>query len=123
MKTKILIIDDEVSFAEMLKLNLESTGEYEVRTEYKGEYGVSTARQFMPDVILLDIIMPGQSGLEVLETLKNDSQTASISVVMMSALTSEGTKQKAARLHDEDYIEKPFSFEELRTTIKNVLKI
>lgn len=119
---KILIVDDEVSYGDMLRLNLELTGEYEVRSECGGDYGIDTAKKFKPDLILLDIMMPDKDGFQVLEALKQDKVTASIPVVMLSALRSQMTKDKAGLLGDEDYIEKPFTVEQLIEKVESVLK-
>ena len=61
-RKRILVIDDEASFTRNLKLNLEETGEYEVREENKGTEGLTAAREFRPDLILLDVIMPDMAG-------------------------------------------------------------
>ena len=85
IKKKILIIDDEEDFTKFIKLNLEQTGEYEVRTENKGELGVAAAREFKPNLIFLDVMMPGVDGGEVCYQLKNSRDTENIPVIFLTA--------------------------------------
>src|SRR6185503_21291437 len=71
-KKRVLIIDDEASFARMVKLNLEKSGEFEVRVENKPTYALAAAREFKPDLILLDVIMPAMDGGDVANQIKRD---------------------------------------------------
>src|SRR5678815_5420661 len=71
-KKRILIVDDEVPFTRMVKLNLEKTGAFEVRAENRATYAVAAAREFKPDLIILDVIMPGMDGGDVQNKLKRD---------------------------------------------------
>ncbi|MEI9478766.1 MAG: response regulator [Deltaproteobacteria bacterium] len=88
-KKRILIIDDEVSFSQLVKLNLEATGKYEVRTEEKGSLGLVAAKQFKPDLILLDLIMQDMGGGEVSCRLKIDEETKNIPIVYLTAVMTE----------------------------------
>lgn len=121
MKREILIIDDEVSFTEMVKLNLELNGEYTVKSEYRGSHGLEAAKEFKPDLILLDILMPGQNGIEVLQALKNDNETKPIPVIMISALKSTMAKNEIVDIYGAGTIEKPFTFQALESKIEEVL--
>lgn len=121
-KIKILIIDDEKSIGEAVKIGLERSGEYEVRIETRGWKGPAVARKFKPDLILLDIIMPRKNGFEILKILKRDSRTISIPVIMLTMVEGEQAKTQAAQLFDEDYIVKPSSIEELKEKIEKVLR-
>lgn len=85
-KKKILIIDDQVGFTRLVKLNLEFSGVYEVITENKGVNGFAKAKECMPDIILLDIAMPDMDGTKVLKQLKADEATKNIPVVFITAL-------------------------------------
>jgi CheY-like chemotaxis protein len=89
LKKKILIIDDEVGFTRMVKLNVEGTGKYEVRIENKGALALDTAKAFRPDLILLDIIMPDVAGSEVAACLYEDNSTKNIPIVFLTALVTE----------------------------------
>ncbi len=88
-KKRILIIDDEESFSQLVKLNLEATGKYEVRTEEKGSLGLVAAKQFKPDLILLDLIMQDMGGGEVSCRLKIDEETKNIPIVYLTAVMTE----------------------------------
>ncbi|MDD5491954.1 MAG: response regulator [bacterium] len=120
-KRTILIIDDEISFAEMVKLNLEDTEDYEVRTEYKGADGVKAALEFNPDLILLDIMLPDKDGFDVLKDLKENEQTKVIPVIMLTALKSDPVKFKAATLYAEEFMVKPVTVRMLVEKIEEVL--
>lgn len=120
-KRTILIIDDEISFAEMVKLNLEDTDDYEIRTEYKGADGVKTALEFNPDLILLDIMLPDKDGFDVLKDLKENEKTQSIPVIMLTALKSDPVKFKAANLSAEEFMVKPVTVKMLVEKIEEVL--
>lgn len=84
----VLIIDDDVSLAESLRINLEATGDYKVRVENRSVLALSTARVFHPDIILLDYIMPGQDGGDVSARLHEDPDLKDVPVIMITALIS-----------------------------------
>jgi len=88
-KKRILIIDDEASFARMVKLNLEKTGDFDVRVENKATYAVSTAREFRPDLILLDVIMPAMDGGDVSSQIKRDRTLRDIPLIFLTATVSK----------------------------------
>jgi CheY-like chemotaxis protein len=88
-KKKILIVDDEVSFARMVKLNLEKTGTFEVRVENRAAYAVATAREFRPDLILLDVIMPAMDGGDVSNQIKRDRHLRNTPIVFLTATVSK----------------------------------
>lgn len=120
MKKKILIIDDEKDFTEMIKLNLEETGTYEVRTEDKGLNALSVARSFKPDLILLDIIIKDLDGGSIRHQLKTDEATKNIPIVFLTATVS------ASKVPPEDdmiggytFLAKPVSTARLIECIKS----
>lgn len=121
-KKRILIIDDEKDFCRLVKMNLELTGDFEVDIATNGERGISLAKKTKPDLVLLDILMPGMDGFEVLERLKKDKDTMAIPVVMLTAKENEASKIKAMQLYDELYITKPIETADLKTKIEEVLK-
>lgn len=122
IRKKILLIDDEEDFVYFTKINLEQTGKFEVATAIDADAGIKMVRKFKPNLILLDIMMPGKDGFEVLKTVKKDKETRGIPVVMFTVKDEDSYKQKAARLYDEDYITKPVELEELIARIEKVLK-
>ena len=121
IRNKILIIDDEEHFAYFTKMNLEKTGKFEAAIAADADTGIKMAKKYKPDLILLDIMMPGKDGFEVLKAVKKDQETRAIPVVMLSVKDEEAYKEKAARLYDEDYITKPVEIEKLTSRIEKVL--
>jgi DNA-binding response OmpR family regulator len=120
-KKKILLIDDEKDFCFFVKKNLEHTGEFVVSYATSPDKGIKLARRESPDLILLDIRMPGKDGFEVLEAIKENSKTFSIPVIMLTAVEGDDAKIKSSGLYSEDYIVKPISYEKLREKIDTVL--
>lgn len=86
---RILIIDDEASFARMVKLNLEKTGAYEVRVENKPTSALAAAREFKPDLILLDVIMPNMDGGDVANQIKRDRTLKETPIIFLTATVSK----------------------------------
>ncbi|MDD3295736.1 MAG: response regulator [Candidatus Omnitrophica bacterium] len=117
---KILAIDDEKDFCFFTKKNLERAG-YEVFTVSDGKSGIKVAKEQRPDLILLDIMMPGIDGFEVLEILKKDSNTCHIPVVMLTGRDDEESKSRAKKLLNEDYLIKPVEIENLREKVESIL--
>jgi len=113
-KKRILIIDDEESFTQLVKLNLEATGKYEVRAENKGSLGLVAAKQFKPDLILLDLIMPDMGGGEVSCQLKIDGDTKNIPIVYLTAvMTEEEVEARGGIISGLQVIAKPVTTEQL----------
>lgn len=123
-RKKILIIDDEENFAYLTKKNLEETGRYEVRTESKGSRGLAVAKEFKPDLILLDILMPDMDGGSVCFQLENDGDTRSIPVVFLTAAaTKEEADSKGGVIGGRPFMAKPVGINEIITCIeKNISK-
>ena len=88
-KTRILIIDDEVGFTRMVKLNLEKTGGFEVREENRAPHALATAREFKPDLILLDVIMPTLDGGDIYGQLQKDRHLKTVPVLFLTATVSK----------------------------------
>ena len=88
MKKRILVVDDEPEFTNVLKLSLESHGYFEVREENDAEHARAAAREFDPDLVVLDIMMPEMEGNEVAAALKNDPVTRDVPVIFLTALVS-----------------------------------
>jgi len=119
---KILIIDDEEDLAFFVKANLELTEGYEVNTATSGKEGLKLASSYQPDIILLDIMMPGTDGYETLIKLKTSRKTMAIPVIMLTAKADEESKIKAATLYNEDYLIKPVQVDVLKAKIEEVLR-
>jgi DNA-binding response OmpR family regulator len=122
-KKRILIIDDEADFTKLLKLNLELTGQYEVRTENNGLLGLAAAKEFKPDLILLDIAIPGMDGYEVASGIRDNSALDSISIIFMTGkeLDSRGIQERVSKLGAYGYISKPCDFQDILANIKEAV--
>ena len=119
---RILIIDDEKEFCQLVKTHLELEGNLEVFTATSGKEGLEAVRHIRPDLVLLDIMMPGgMDGFEVLKALKKDKKTVRIPVVMLTVMHDDATKIEATQLYDEDYITKPVKLKDLKNKVERVL--
>ncbi len=87
-RKRVLIVDDEVMLTDILKENLEQTGQYEVRAETRGRWAMTAARSFQPDIIFLDVIMPDASGGDVAADLQKDAELKHIPIVFLTAILS-----------------------------------
>lgn len=117
-KEKIMVVDDEKNIVELVKYNLEKEG-YEVICAYDGLQAVDMARAEKPDLIILDIMLPGQGGLEVCRILRKETR---IPVIMATAKGEEIDKILGLELGADDYVTKPFSPRELVARVKAVLR-
>ncbi len=121
-KADILIVDDTPDNLRFLSSLLLNEG-YNVRKATNGQMALTAVKTVPPDLILLDVNMPGMSGYEVCEHLKKDSQTSSVPVIFLSALDDVMDKVKAFQVGGADYITKPFKIEEVLARIQNQLTI
>ena len=117
--TRILIVEDEPNMVAGLRDNFEFEG-YEVLTAYDGEEGLKRALGESPDLVVLDVMMPKMSGLDVCKQLK--AKRASIPVIMLTARGQEVDKVVGLELGADDYVTKPFSIRELLARVKAVLR-
>ncbi len=120
-KAKILIIEDDSDIAELIRYNLAKEG-YTIGLAETGEKGIKTAKTFMPDLILLDVMLPGMDGLEVCSTLKSDLKTKTVPIIMLTAKSEESDIVTGLELGAEDYITKPFSPKVLVARLRTVLR-
>jgi phosphate regulon transcriptional regulator PhoB len=120
-KEKILIVDDEKDIVKMLDYNLKKEG-FRTVLAYDGEDAIDLANRDNPDLIILDLMLPGMDGLEVCKTLKKENKTAKIPIIMLTAKVQEADKIVGLELGADDYITKPFSPRELIARIKAVLR-
>jgi two-component system alkaline phosphatase synthesis response regulator PhoP len=116
--TKILVVDDEPSIIKLVTAYLKPEG-YEVLTAADGPSGLKSARAFKPDVVILDIMLPGMDGLEVLQQIRRESQAY---VILLTARTEEADKVIGLSVGADDYMTKPFSPRELTARIKAALR-
>lgn len=116
--TKILVIDDEPSIVNLVQAYLKPEG-YEVFTAADGLSGLKAAHAFKPDLIILDVMLPGMDGLELLSKLRRDS---GVYVIMLTARTEETDKIVGLSVGADDYVTKPFSPRELVARVKAALR-
>ena len=122
-KKRILLIDDEPDATRLLKLNLEHTGAYEVREESRAEHALAAAREFKPDLILLDVIMPNIDGGEVAAQLRADEELRDTPVVFLTCVvTKEEAEQRKSTIGGHPFIAKLVSPEELMVSIEKYLR-
>ena len=120
VKPSILIVDDEEDVVRPLAFRLGVEG-YDVLMEPDGELGYRTAISETPDVILLDVMMPGIDGITLCKLLKAKPETAHIPVIMLTARTTIGDVEKAFDVNADDYVGKPFEWPELLGKINRAL--
>jgi DNA-binding response OmpR family regulator len=118
---KILVVEDEKQIADMISFKLSNTGHKVVRAP-DGEQALIVATRELPDLILLDVMMPGLGGVEVLRRLKNDPALRSVPVIMVSAKGHERDVLSGLRGGAIDYIVKPFSLKELSARVELALR-
>ena len=118
---KIMVVDDEEDIQELVRYNLERNG-YEVSCVSSGEETLDEIRSFRPDLLILDLMLPGIDGFEVCRTLKNDSKTENIPIIMLTAKGEETDIVTGLELGAEDYIVKPFSPQVLLARARAVLR-
>ena len=120
--TKVLIVDDEETFVRMVKLTLEDSGEFEVKTESNPTNALQAAQWFSPDIIVLDVIMPEMSGIEVSEQLKADPQVGKTPIIFLTAAVSkENAHLQDDMLEGNPVLAKPVGAEELTAAIEKAL--
>ncbi len=120
-KGRILAVDDEEDILELVRYNLEREG-YAVDCVESGEDGLAKARELQPDLILLDLMLPGIDGLGVCRILKSEPKTSSIPVIMLTAKGEESDIVSGLELGAEDYVTKPFSTKVLVARVRSVLR-
>ena len=121
VKKKILIVEDDAELANLFEVRLGQEG-YEVEIAGDGEKALATAVKVLPDLIILDVMMPQISGFDVLDILKNTDKTKSIKIVLLTALSQVKNKEHAIELGAEDYLVKSeTTLDEVVNCIRNNL--
>jgi len=122
LTAKVLIVDDEYSIRKLMKTVLEDEG-YNVLLAENGQQAIETVKKTPPDVILLDLLMPGMDGLEVLKILKEDDGYTHIPIIVVTALRGLEQMVNAFELGADDFLNKPVNIIELKTRVKAHLKV
>lgn len=115
---RVLVVEDDPKTSEILRVYLEKGG-YQVAAAYDGPAGVSQARELIPDLVVLDLMLPGLSGTEVCRILRQESD---VPIIMLTALSTLADKLEGLDLGADDYVAKPFSPSELVARVRAVLR-
>ena len=118
---KILIIEDEIDVADLLSMNLRNAG-FKISTAADGVSGLEKARDDRPDFVVLDLMLPKMSGLEVCKILKGDTATAQLPILMLTARAEEIDRIVGLEFGADDYVTKPFSPREIVLRIRAILR-
>jgi two-component system phosphate regulon response regulator PhoB len=121
MMPSILVVEDEPAIQELLRVNLEDAG-FAVRTVADAETALTQIKQALPDLLLLDWMLPGQSGLALARGLRGEARTKELPIIMVTARGEEADRVAGLEAWVDDYVTKPFSPRELKARIKAVLR-
>jgi diguanylate cyclase (GGDEF)-like protein len=121
MGERILVVDDEIDIATVLDINLSAEG-FEVETANDPQEALHKANTFRPDLVLLDVNMPGMDGLEVTRALRSDALTASTSIILLTAKASVDDRLIGLASGADDYITKPFDIDEVLSRVRAALR-
>lgn len=120
-KQTILVVDDEQDLLDLIEYNLKKE-DYNVLTAEDGAEGIDIAREYNPDLVLLDIMMPKMDGMEAVEEMRNDETLRNIPIIFLTARGDEKTEVEGLNKGGDDYITKPISTKKLISRIKAVLR-
>lgn len=121
MARKILVVDDEQDILDLLQFNLETEG-FDILTALDGDAALELAENEQPDLVILDVMLPGKDGWEVLREMRRNGKTQNIPVIFLTAKDSEIDEVVGLELGADDYIVKPISIRKLQARVKNVLR-
>ena len=120
MNRSVLVVDDEANIVLSLEFLLKRAG-YDVRVARNGEEAVKAVAERIPDLIILDVMMPTLDGYHVCETIRADPKLRSVRILMLTAKSRDVEREKALALGADDYITKPFSTRDLVERVKTIL--
>lgn len=121
MDANILVIEDDLSIQEVLRYTLVQAG-FQVRIASSAEEGLTAVRQVLPDVLLVDLMLPGMSGTTFAKQVRQDARTKDVPLIMVTARADEGDRVQGLEIGADDYVTKPFSPRELVARIRAVLR-
>jgi two-component system phosphate regulon response regulator PhoB len=119
--TRVLVVEDEAAIAELVAINLRHAG-YEVTIAADAEAALAQVDKVLPDLVLLDWMLPGQSGLALARAWRAESRTRALPIIMLTARAEEGDKLAGLDGGADDYLTKPFSTKELLARIRALLR-
>jgi two-component system phosphate regulon response regulator PhoB len=117
----ILVVDDERDLVELMTVNLEAAG-YRVIAAHSGDEGLAKASEHLPNLVILDLMMPGLSGIEIARRLRANPRTTSVPIIMLTARAAEADQIVGLSVGADDYITKPFSFKLLKARVEAILR-
>ncbi|MEP2447032.1 MAG: response regulator transcription factor [Balneola sp.] len=120
-KQTILVVDDEKDLLDLIEYNLRKEG-FDVLKAENGEEGIAMAKEYSPDLVLLDIMMPKMDGLQAVEEMRKDNELKKIPIILLTARSDEKTEVEGLNKGSDDYITKPISTTKLISRIKAVLR-
>jgi two-component system, OmpR family, alkaline phosphatase synthesis response regulator PhoP len=120
MKPSVLVVDDEPNIVLSLQFLMKQAG-YDVRVAADGEQALAAMRERAPDLVLLDLMIPGRDGYEVCETIRANPAWKAVKIIMLTARSREVEREKGLALGADDYITKPFSTRDLVEHVKRLL--
>ena len=121
MHPKIMVVEDETALSELLQYNLEAEG-YEVEVVDRGDDAELRLRETLPDLLLLDWMLPGLSGIELCRRLRLRQETETLPIIMLTARSEESERVRGLSTGADDFVVKPFSVPELMARIKSILR-
>lgn len=121
MRLKVIVVEDEEAIAELLRYNLEAEG-YDVETYDRGDDADLRLREIVPDLLLLDWMLPGLSGIELCRRLRMRDETQALPIIMLTARSEEEERVRGLSTGADDFVVKPFSVPELMARIKAMLR-
>ena len=121
MNNKILVVDDDIAINELIKVNLELAG-YGVIQANGGVKGFALAKQELPSLVILDVMMPEVDGFTVAKRIRQNEETKNIPIIMLTALSQLNDKVNGFNIGVDDYLVKPFEIEELLVRVRALLK-
>jgi phosphate regulon transcriptional regulator PhoB len=121
MPSKILVVDDEKDIVELISYNLGKEG-FSVTKAYDGEGALDSVKKDRPDLIILDLMLPGMQGMEVTKRLRNNPETANLPIVMLTAKSGEVDTILGLEMGADDYVTKPFRVRELMARVRALLR-
>lgn len=119
--SKILVVDDDRAINELIKVNLKLAG-YDVIQAFDGTQGFALAKQELPNMLILDVMMPNVDGYTVAQRVRQNETTKNIPILMLTALSDIEDKGRGFSIGIDDYLVKPFDMEELKMRVKAILK-
>jgi len=120
MPPKVLLVDDEPNILLSLKFLMQKEG-YEVLVAENGDEAISIARQHLPDLVILDVMLPSPNGYEVCQTLRAEPGLTGTHILMLTAKSNPAEREKGLAMGADDYISKPFSNRELVDKVRSIL--